>query len=89
MLYCQSELLNLAPMGDELVMMDVAQGKYFGLNPIATHIWSLLESPISLDSLVSELMLQFDVTERECRSDTETLLKQLLDRQLVKVQAAA
>jgi len=30
-------------LNDELVMMDIEKGKYFSLNPVATHIWDLLE----------------------------------------------
>jgi len=76
-------------MGDELVMMDMSQGKYFGLNPLASCIWSLLVLPKSLDELVIDLMLQFDVSEAECRADTELFLQQLVERQLVDVIAAA
>ena len=32
---------------DEMVMMDIEQGKYFSLNPVATRIWDLLESPLA------------------------------------------
>lgn len=89
MLYSQCESLNTAPMGDELVMMDVTQGKYFGLNPLAAHIWQLLAVPISLDALVNTLVQHFDVCEHECRADTQAFLLQLVDQQLVKVQTAA
>lgn len=88
-IFSQCESLSTAPMGNELVMMDVSQGKYFGLNPLATHIWQLLASPMSLDMLVSKLVLEFDVSENECRADTEMFLLQLVDKQLVKVQTAA
>ncbi|EGM69346.1 hypothetical protein SOHN41_02683 [Shewanella sp. HN-41] len=70
-------------------MMDVSQGKYFGLNSFATQIWSLLASPKSIDDLVVELMSLFDVTEDVCRADTTLFLQQLVDKQLVKVTTAA
>lgn len=88
-LYIQNNLLSTALMEGELVMMDMSQGKYFGLNPLASHIWSLLASPKSLDDLVVDLMSQFDVTEDECRTDTELFLQQLVDKQLVEVNTAA
>nr|WP_320126369.1 PqqD family peptide modification chaperone [uncultured Shewanella sp.] len=88
-LYSQKSSLNVAPMGDELVMMDTSQGQYFGLNSLASQIWSLLITPKSIDDLVVELMSIFDVTEEECRADTTLFLQQLVDKQLVKVTTAA
>lgn len=87
--YSRRESLNVAPMGNELVMMDVEKGLYFGLNSLAAQVWQLLTSPISLDTLVSELMLRFDVTEDVCRIDTEAFLKAMADKQLIIVQTVA
>lgn len=88
-LYSQKSTLNLAPMGDELVMMDLSQGQYFGLNSLASQIWSLLVTPKSIDELVVELMCLFDVTEEVCRADTAYFLQQLVDKKLVNVTTAA
>ncbi|QYJ72812.1 PqqD family peptide modification chaperone [Shewanella sp. FJAT-51649] len=88
-LYSQKSSLNLAPMGDELVMMDLSQGQYFGLNSLASQIWSLLVTPKSVDELVVELMSSFDVTEEVCRADTAHFLQQLVDKKLVNVTTAA
>lgn len=88
-LYSQKSSLNLAPMGDELVMMDLSQGQYFGLNSLASQIWSLLVTPKSIDDLVIELMSLFDVTEEVCRVDTAHFLQHLVDKKLVNVTTAA
>jgi hypothetical protein len=88
-LYIQNDLLTTALMDGELVMMDLSQGKYFGLNTPASQIWSLLASPKSIDDVVLELMSLFDVAEGECRTDTIIFLQQLVDKQLVKVTTAA
>lgn len=89
LLYSQRHSLSVAPMGDELVMMDISQGQYLGLDATATLIWGLLASPISIDDLVTELMLTFDVQESDCRRDVESFLQQLNDRKLVEVNTAA
>ncbi|WP_434938641.1 PqqD family protein [Shewanella sp. HL-SH8] len=89
LLYSQQKALSVAPMGDQLVMMDVLQDQYLGLDTTATHIWGLLASPISVDDLVIQLMLTFDVKENDCRRDVEYFLQQLVDRKLVEVNAAA
>ncbi|MDT3336883.1 PqqD family peptide modification chaperone [Shewanella sp. SP1S1-7] len=89
LLYSQQKSLSVAPMGDELVMMDMSQGQYVGLDATATHIWGLLASPVGVDELVIQLMLKFDVQENDCRRDVESFLQQLVDRKLVEVNTAA
>ncbi|WP_445772551.1 PqqD family protein [Shewanella sp.] len=76
-------------MGDELVMMDPSQGQYFGLNAVANVIWQLLEAPKSVDELVEMLMQQFDVSELQCRQETELLIQQLLDKKVILTETAA
>ncbi len=76
-------------MGDELVMMDASQGQYFGLNAIANVIWKLLATPKSVDELVVLLIQQFEVSELQCRQETELLIQQLLDKQFILFETAA
>ncbi|MEZ9821427.1 PqqD family protein [Shewanella sp. 10N.286.45.A1] len=89
MLFSQNSALSCAPMGEELVMMDVEQGQYFGLNPIACAIWQLLETPRNIDDLVAALMQQFEVSEAQCRQDTEVFIKELMDKEFIKAELSA
>ena len=54
---------------DELVMMDLDQGKYFSLNPVATRIWDLLEQPVALEELCRLLMDEYEVNYDHCQAD--------------------
>ena len=58
---------------DELVMMDLDQGKYFSLNPVATRIWDLLEQPMDIDELCGLLTEEYDVDRGRCASEVEEL----------------
>lgn len=64
-------------LDDELVMMDIEQGKYFSLNPVATRIWELLESPRSLEDLCDILMDEYDVEKGQCSNETEACLTEM------------
>ena len=68
---------------DEMVMMDIEQGKYFSLNPVATRIWDLLESPLALDELYLALMEEYEVDTYQCRSDVEEHLEQMISLGLI------
>ena len=68
---------------DELVMMDLNQGKYFSLNPVATRIWDLLEKPLSIDDLCLLLVNEYEVDPAQCRNDVEEHLTEMVRLQLV------
>ncbi len=68
---------------DEVVMMSMETGEYYGLNPIASRIWELLETPRTFGQLTNLLMQEFDIDEVTCQHDVSTFLKQLIEKKLV------
>ncbi|MCU0458724.1 MAG: PqqD family peptide modification chaperone [Bacteroidales bacterium] len=71
-------------LGDELVMMDIDQGKYFSLNPVATRIWDLLEKPLTIDELCLILMSEYNVEPERCRLDVNEYLSVMVRMGLVQ-----
>jgi hypothetical protein len=68
---------------DELVMMDIDQGKYFSLNPVATRIWDLLEKPMDTEELCAVLIDEYDVETERCRIEVEEHLAEMVKMGLV------
>lgn len=68
---------------DELVMMDIEQGRYFSLNPVATRIWELLETPSDIAEICKRLMDEYDVEVEQCRAEVSKVLEELYDMGLV------
>jgi hypothetical protein len=69
---------------DEMVMMDIEQGKYFSLNPVSTRIWDMLEQPKAVKEISDLLLDEFEVAESQCLSEVDELLKKLLKFKLVE-----
>ncbi|EDM25713.1 hypothetical protein LNTAR_13227 [Lentisphaera araneosa HTCC2155] len=65
---------------DEVVMMSIEEGKYFGLDPIGSIIWELLDEPQSLEQILPILMQEFDVTEAQCEKDCMTFILDMIDK---------
>ncbi len=63
---------------DEIVMMDLDQGKYFSLNPVATRIWDLLEKPLGTDELCVVLIDEYDVEPERCRVEVNEHLAEMV-----------
>jgi hypothetical protein len=73
----------------EAVILDLASGQYFALNPIGTQVWQRLQTPCTLASLCEGLLAEYEVTADQCKADILPLLNQLADHGLVKVEACS
>lgn len=82
--FTQNRKIIHSKIGDEVVMMDMDSGFYFGLNTIGSAIWDKLASPITANELVEVLMNEYSVERIVCESDTHEFLNQLLERGIIK-----
>jgi len=80
----RSEEPLTAVVDGETVMFSPDQGAYFGLDPIGTRVWQLLEQPRSLDDLCATLGDEYDVDDDTCRADIVALVEQLRGANLVR-----
>jgi len=70
---------------DEVVMLDLDQGKYFGLDSVGSRIWELAEQPVSVGDLCTRLLEEFDVSAEQCLEDVLGFLEQMVEHELVEV----
>jgi hypothetical protein len=90
-----SSRLAIAPdvlaseLGAEVVMLNLHDGTYYGLDGAGTEIWKLLQHPVKIDEIVSAVVALYDVDAGRCREDVCTLLGHLLERGLVEVRERA
>ena len=78
------EIIHSA-MDDEVVMMSVDQGLFFGIDAIGTHIWTLLETPLKVEVLIEKLMAHYNVEQAVCENDTLLFLNDMLGRKVILV----
>lgn len=69
---------------DELVMMDLDQGKYFSLNSVATRIWELLERPMLPVELSTLLVEEYEIGMDQCREEVNAFLAEMVKLGIVK-----
>jgi hypothetical protein len=82
--FIQNKEIVQSKIGEEVVMLDMESGFYFGLNSVASVIWGLLAEGICFDKLIDQLMAQFDVERALCEADTLELLDQMLDKNIIR-----
>ena len=73
----------------EMVLLDLASGQYFGLDPVGSRIWDRLsEGPCALTDLCDTIEAEFDAPRAQIESDVLALFAQLSEKQLVTAPPA-
>ena len=72
-------------VGDETVILDLASGTYFGLDPVGARIWELLGEGKTLGEVCDQMLDEFEVSRDELERDTLRLTQELADQGLVTV----
>jgi hypothetical protein len=72
-----------------LAILNLKDGVYYGLNPVGSRIWSLLQDPKSVAEIRDTLLAEYNVETDVCTRELIDLLSHLSSRQLIEVNAAA
>src|SRR4051812_16948346 len=75
-----------AGAGEELVMVSIENGHYYGLSKIAKEIWQMIEQPLKVSDLVASLVAKYEVDADSCEKDTLKFLEQLEAENLLWVR---
>ena len=66
-------------------MMSIEKGAYFGLNPIATRIWDLIEQPRSIAELIEIITAEYEVTDEQCAADVQEFSADMIERGIAQL----
>lgn len=70
----------------EMVVLSLADGEYYGLNPVAAAVWRHIEKPMRVSDLRDALLDEFSgVTEERCTAELSRLLAELRNLRLVRI----
>jgi hypothetical protein len=70
---------------DEVVILSLKDGVYYGLNPVGAQIWNLIQEPRRVQEILEILLSQFEVEPKRCEEDVLKLLQELAIRGLINV----
>ncbi len=75
------------PDGD-VVILNLKDGVYYGLNEVGGRIWQLIQEPVTVYEIQEILLQEFDVDADQCYQDVVTLLRELASRGLIHLDQA-
>lgn len=70
---------------DEVVILGMKDGVYYGLNPVGAFIWSQIQEPRRIEEIRDLILEEFDVGTEECEADLMELLQELLEKGLIEL----
>jgi hypothetical protein len=74
-----------AAIENDVVLLSIRAGSYFGFNGVGTQIWNMLDEPRRIGEICDVLSQTYDVDSDTVTRDVAKFLKILLDRRLVRV----
>ena len=77
-----------AEADQDLVMVSMANGSYYGVSDVARAIWEAIERPKKVSDLIDDLTATFNVDRSTCEKETLSFLGDLLTERLLQVRDA-
>jgi hypothetical protein len=76
-------------LDNEAVLLDLASGRYYGLNAVATRVWILIAGGTPVGDVTAVIAGEFDADPARVAQDVDALLADLTGRGLLVEDAAA
>lgn len=81
-----SEHLSVADLGGEAVVLDVNEGRYYGLNEVGARIIDLVRQPRKVEELVGLVGQEYEAHPEELERDVVQFLEELMAHALIRVE---
>jgi hypothetical protein len=75
-----------AAADQDLVMVSLANGFYYGVSEVAREIWEAIEQPTKVSDLIDDLSATYNIDRSTCEEETLSFLEDLLTEKLLQVK---
>jgi hypothetical protein len=73
-------------LGKEMVVLNLKDSAYYGIDPIGKRVWSLIQEQTSFQHILNQLLDEYDVDAETCRKDLVSLLDEMSVVGLIEVR---
>lgn len=81
----QIEEIPSTYIGEEIAFMNAEKSKYYGLDSVGTSIWKAIEEAKTVDGIVEDLLMEYDVERKTCVENVLEFLQELYEEGLVRI----
>jgi hypothetical protein len=72
-------------LGDDVVILNLKSGVYYGLDPVGARVWELIQETKSVGAIRDVILSEFDVAAEQCERDLKDLLADMQAQGLIRV----
>ena len=84
--YCQNIEIIFSKVDGDLILLDIRKGKYFFINKIGSVIWEKLATPQTFESLVDQLLNEYNIDRTTCEQETAAFIESVLNLGFLETQ---
>lgn len=81
----QDKGLVCSTINDEVVMLSIELGKYFGLDRVGSLIWESISAPTLVSDVVLQMSDMFDTGHQTCEKDVIEFLEDMIEKKIVRI----
>lgn len=79
--------LMVSDLAGDMVLLNLADGVYYGLDLVGAHIWRKIASSCTVREVVDDVITHYDVQPQQCEADVRAFLADLTAHGLVSITA--
>lgn len=70
----------------DAILLNIQDGMFFGLNPVARRMWELLSELGQAEKVLKQLLQEYETSEEQLRQDLVDFIEKLRSKGLVEIQ---
>lgn len=70
---------------DEAVILNLTNGRYYGLNSVGVVIWKSLREAATIADIEAAVMKEFDIDPATCRRESTDFLEKMVEEHLIEI----
>lgn len=79
----KNEKLFISEKNNEIVIMNMKNGRFFGLQDVSYDVWKLLDNCIEIDEIVEGIVQNYDVDRDVAKQDISNVIDKMVEYGLV------
>lgn len=76
-------------VGDEVVLLDLDSGTYFGLDAVGGRLWDLISGTATIGEAIDAMLDEYEVERDVLERDVMKLVEELAEKKLIEVSSRA
>lgn len=84
-IYQKNDIVYSAEINGRTIALNMETGKFYNFDGVGLFIWQLLDSPSTLNDIISGVANECEISVSECQEDVTDFIETLLANNLITI----